>query len=223
MRKPNSMLAMAGVVVASVAAGARSAAFVNLDFESATVVSQNPNFGFLEWNLAVPGWQHNSGADLGIVYYGGPHLGQTGWYMLFDSQSPTHAPGTQLAGNYSVGFINGLRINGTQSSFQQNFLSQTGDISADAKSIRLLARGPFNVFVGGNRILMLSLGGNAYGGDISMYGGMTSELKIVNTSVYNDPLMFDNIEFSPVSIPEPVSLAAVLATLAPMRARGRRR
>lgn len=196
------------------AARTQAAAFVNLDFESATVVPQNPNFAFLDWNLAVPGWQNSTGSDLGIVYHGYTHVGVTGWYMLYDQQSPVFQPNTQLAGNYSVGFANGAESSTEPLRFQQNFLSQTGDIAADVKSVRMLARGGLSVFVNGVAIPMQSLGGNAYGGDISMYAGTTAELKIVNTSIYNhDPLVIDNITFSPIAVPEPLSIAGAVAAV----------
>jgi hypothetical protein len=54
----------------------------------------------------------------------------------------------------------------------------------------------------------LSLGGEAYAGDVSAFAGTTTEFKIVNTSRnIHDPLIVDNFEFSPELVPEPSTLA----------------
>lgn len=200
-----------GIAIALVMAGSvavertKAAAFVNLDFESATLVPYYPGFpSLLEWNFALPGWQpNNPSPTLPAVYYGTNHVGISGWYRLFDAGE---RPNRVLAGKYSVGFENGF----VNTIFQQNGLVQTGDIAPDAKSIRMLAQGPLGVFVDGNAIPMQSLGGNAYGGDISMYAGTTAQLKILNASPsFVDNLLIDNITFSPVAVPEPLSLAAL--------------
>jgi len=203
-------------LIAELALGAAGqGAFTNLDFESAQVVVNEPTFGFLDWNLAAPGWGHSSGSDLGIVYYRQEHVGLTGYYMLYDSLSPAYAPGTQLADRYSLGFSSGYVSSSFGAPWQQNYLSQTGTIQSDAQSIRLLARGSFAIFVGGTEIPMQYLGGNAYAGEISAFAGTTTDVRIVNTSMtIHDPVVLDNIVFSPVAVPEPSTLAlAVLGFL----------
>ena len=83
-------------------------AFMNLDFENAVIVPQDPNFGFLDWGLAVPGWSHGGGLDSGFVYYGSIHIGITPWYLLRDAQHPVAVPGYSLEGNFSLEFSSGF-------------------------------------------------------------------------------------------------------------------
>jgi hypothetical protein len=178
--------------------------FANLNFENAIVVVNDPTFGFLDWNLAAPGWGHSSGSDLGIVYYRSEHLGLTGYYMLYNSISPVYAPGTHLAGQYSLGFSSGYAHSGQGAPWQYNYLSQTGGIASNIQSFRLLARGPFEVFVGGVQIPMQSLGGNLYAGNISAFAGTTTDFRIVNTATtIHTPVVVDNITFSTIPVPEP--------------------
>lgn len=201
-------------VIIAVATPAQSQGFINLGFESANVQVNNPTYGFLNWNLAVPGWSHGAGSDSSIVYYRNPHAGITPYYLLVDSISPVYAPGTQLAGNYSLAFASG-RANSQDfnSAWINSYISQTGNISPSALSVRLLATGaPFKVFVGGAEIPMFSLGGNSYGGNIAGFAGTLSELKIMNNApvgALGSALKIDNILFSSVAIPEPSSLTLV--------------
>ena len=185
--------------------------FFNLNFESARVVLHDPQFGWLDWSLAAPGWAHSSGSDLEVIYYGQEHFGVTGYYMLYDSVSPVYAPGTQLAGLYSLGFSSGYASSSGGAPWQQNYLSQTGAISSDVQSIRFLARGSFAVFVGGTEIPMVALGSNAYAGDISAFADTTTDLRIVNTSMeLHDPVILDNVVFSATPVPEPSIMALVV-------------
>ena len=200
------------IVAAGLAFPAAGQGFINLNFESAFVVPQDPNFGFLNWNLAAPGWGHSSGADTASVYYRNEHLGLSQYYLLYDSSiSPAYAPNTQLAGRYSLGFASGHAHNGTPlGAWTQAFLSQTGQIASDVQSVRFLARGSFAIYVGGVQIPVESLGGNAYAGDISTFAGTTTEFRIVNTSLtVHDPVVMDNIVFSPLGVPEPSTCALV--------------
>jgi hypothetical protein len=178
----------------------------------------------LDWNLAAPGWDHSSGPDLQIVYYGQAHLGLTGYYILYDSASPVQAPGTQLSGSYSLGFASGHATSDPGAPWQANYLSQAGAIDADVKSIRLLARGSsFAVFAGGTEIPMQPLGDNAYAGDVSALAGTTTDLRVVNTSLaVHDPLVIDNVVLSPAPVPEPALAWAATGALALLLGRRRR-
>jgi hypothetical protein len=189
--------------------------FTNLNFENAQVVPTVPMFGFLDWNLAVPGWSHSSGNDTTIVYYGQEHLGGTQYYMLYDSISPVYAPGTQLAGNYSVGFASGYGVPGPgPTPWVQAYLAQTGLIAANVHTIRFLATGSFALFVGGVQIPTISLGGCAYTGDVTAFAGTITEFKIVNTTTqFHDPVIVDNIVFSSAPIPEPSTVASMIVSL----------
>jgi len=209
-------------------ASASAASFVNLNFESATVVVNDPTFGFLDWNLAVPGWSHSPGSDSGHVYYYSAHLGNSGYFLLVDANSPYYAPGTQLAGNYSLGLRAGHLLSYDQNSpWQDAYISQTGSISASVHSLQMLATGPFEVLINGTHINMQLQSGNLYAGDISAFAGTTSELRIVN-STFTEARV-DNIQFSITAVPEPgcvglvsVGLIALANRRAPRPARRRR-
>jgi PEP-CTERM motif len=193
------------LLAVSIADSTASQTFTNLNFERAQVVVNDPDFGFLDWNLAVPGWSPSSGNDTSSVYYRSPHLGISQYYLLVDSIS---FPSSLLAGRYSLAFASGHLTSDPTSPWVQAYISQTGSIPNDARSIRLSATGIFDVFVGGVSIPMQALGGNAYAGDISAFAGTTSEFRIVNTSwAVQDPVVADNIVFSSLSAPEPSSMA----------------
>ena len=195
------------------------AAFTNLDFESATVVLSTPVFGYLDWNLAVPGWSHGDGADTSIVYYNYPHVGTTQYYQLIDN---TMFP-SPLAGTYSLAMKNGY-FSSSPSPWTQASIFQTGLIPADAFSVHVLATGSLRFLVNGNVIPMSHLTGNEYVGDISAYAGTTAEIKIVNAALEgNIPfLTVDNVSFSVTPAPEPSRALLALIGSGAVLARRRR-
>jgi len=150
---------------------------------------------------------------MAFVYYQQTHLGVSERYLLMDSTSPVWAPGTQLAGNYSLAFASGHSANDPFSPWNNAGITQSGFIPSSARSIRMLGTGPFKVFLGGVEIPMLSLGGNSYGGDVSGFAGTTAGLQIINTASADDYTwsIVDNILFSPAAIPEPDSAVLLLA------------
>lgn len=88
----------------------------------------------------------------------------------------------------------------------------------------MLATGPFQVFVGGVNIPMYSLGNNSYGGDISAFAGLTSEVKIMNTATtLHTPTVVDNVLFSSVAVPEPSSVSLSIAGLVLLMFRSHKR
>ncbi len=182
--------------------------FRNLDFEQAIVIPHDVTYGFLDWNLAAPGWTHSTGSDTSIIYYGSRHVGVSQAYLLMDNISPIWAPQTQLAGRYSLmissGFFNSVDGSG---GFINAFISQTGQIPDTARSVQLLADGPVRITVNGTPVPILSLGGNLYGGDVSAFAGSTAELKIINAwELDRRRTVLDNITFSPIPVPEPHTL-----------------
>jgi len=189
---------------------ANSQSFVNLNFEAASTQASSLGYPFLEWSTAAPGWGHSSGSDTSYVYYQQSHVGFTQFYLLMNATSPVWAPGTQLAGNYSLMLKSGRQsLADINSPWVNAYISQTATIPAGSLSLRMLATGPFDVRVGGVGITMYSLGGNSYGGDISAFAGSLAELRILNTAGPSGGPMtvVDNISFSPVAIPEPSTLA----------------
>lgn len=222
-----SALMLASVV--ALATPIPSPGFTNLNFEAAVVQLNDPAFGWLDWNLAVPGWSHSAGDSTEIVYYGSPHLGMSQWFLLLDTNSfPFGRNSTPLAGDYSLAFVSGFASAAWATNWTSAFISQSGNIPADARSLQLLATGPFDVFVGGTLIPMHSLGGNSYGGDITSFAGTFAELTIRNASpppcpcAIWMPTVVDDISFSPITIPEPTVLAMLAAGFGGMLARRRR-
>lgn len=164
----------------------------------------------IPWQLAAPGWSHSEGSDTQWVYYRNTHLGITQAYLLVDPLSPVWRPGA-LEGKYSLYFRNGA-YDYSIGGWVNAFVAQTGLIPAESRSVRLLATGLFRAYVNGTEIPMVSLGGNAYGGDVSRFAGTVAELKILNAArpiaqEVSLPVIADAIQFSPVQIPEPSSLA----------------
>jgi hypothetical protein len=208
---------------------AQAQSFVNLNFEQATVPTSYTagDFVHLSWSSAAPGWSHNSiGDDTSYVYYGSRHLGISQCYLIKDKYSPYYAAGLQLAGNYSLSFCSGYAVSYDGSGGWLNaYISQTGAISSTANSLWMLATGPFEVYLNGVAINMVSQGGNSYAGDITGFAGTTSELKIANTTGANDfrSTDVDNIRFSTVVVPEPSALAILgLGAIALRLARAKR-
>jgi hypothetical protein len=199
----------------AVSAPAFSAGFTNLDFESAVVQINDPNFGVLDWALAVPGWNHGGGSGSEFVYYRHPHLGMTPWYLLIDDHEFNYGSFLPLAGNYSLSFWSGVASSNPEEGHPWAFISQTGDILPGTRSLRLLATGSFSVFLDDVFIPMFHLGGNSYGGDVSAFAGTTANLTIraegsPDPSVMPPPVLVDEIVFLPVAVPEPGTLALAL-------------
>jgi hypothetical protein len=185
--------------------------FTNLNFEDATLVLNDPTFGFLDWGLAAPGWDHSSGSATEIIYYENTHIGPDQVFLLRDRVSPEFGQ-RALSGEFSLSFIGGVDVNDQAFPFIDAFIAQTGDVPADARSLQLLARGSFDVFLGGTQITMMDLGGGLYGGNIPGLAGTRSELKIVNTAGEDGSefTIVDDIVFSPMSVPEPTVLIILL-------------
>lgn len=197
---------LAGSVLSAAGQG-----FINLNFENASVTPPPPSgiVGYLQWDQAAPGWNHSTGSDTSGVYYGLTHVGISQWYLLLDTLNANGSG--SLSGRFSLAFASGQAdSNNVNSPWVNAFISQTGTIGADIKSLRLLATGPFSVQVGDVSIPMVSLGGNSYAGDISAFAGSASELKIVNdATAFGTAVVVDNVVFSTSYVPEP-SVAALL-------------
>ncbi len=185
--------------------------FTNLGFEQAVVQSHDPMFGFLDWNLAVPGWSHTDGADTDSVYYGYSHVGVTQWFMLVDANNSTYRP---LNGRYSIAFQSGYSDPGG-GAWVNASIYQTALIPAAARSVRFMATGNFGVAVDGIAPRVVSVGANTYAADISRFSGSVHRLSFTNLSQLdpywmNEPVLVDGISFSPIAIvPEPSGLLAL--------------
>ncbi len=194
-----------------------NASFTNLDFESGRIQSNNHGFGFLDWEIAVPGWSHSNGNDTGSVFHGTLHVGGTQWFHLNDTNLIDENVFNEIPsihqGTFSLSFFSGFESDLVPDSPWVNaYISQTGTIPVNTKYIQLLAEAPFEfdgpsevpleVSVGDEIIPMTSLGQGLYRGDISGFSGLTAELKITNTSLRErHPIAIDNITFAPVPLP----------------------
>lgn len=192
----------------AVAAGVFSSTgqtFQNLGFEQAIIQPNEPTYGWLDWNLAVPGWSHSPGSDTAVVYYPNPHAGGTQYFLLVDRFSPGFQP---LQLRYSLAFQSGFLGPDVTSGWTSAYISQTGLIPDTAQSLRFLVTGNFSVKVNGNTLAPYSLGNNSYAVDVSPYAGTISELKIFNTSPLLDftPTLVDGFTFSATPVPEPTIL-----------------
>ncbi len=206
--------------VGLLAPSAHAQEFINLDFEQAHNVPDPSEYRNMPWDDAAPGWQHSEGDWTGSVFYGTVTLGGQMNYILIDAILRPHL---LLAGDYSLGIRSG-RLFENVPSFEHGFLAQTGAIPDATRSLRLLATGEFEAYVGGIEIEMVSLGGNAWGGDISSFAGTVNELRLVNAHDESEQLVvFDNIEFSAQAVPEPAAAALWLAGLATLTFARRRR
>ena len=203
--------------------------FINLGFEQATVVVNDPIYGLLDWNLALPGWSPPSGQpDSSSVFYGIGHLGLSQYIMLTDG-SANQFGGTKpqpLSGEYSLVIRGSL-----EPEYGAASVLQTGDIPASAKAIELLVRGDQpEIYLGETQIPLAVVDVNGsiarYAGNISAYAGTTSQLRISYPAGYPLPDdefggnyqtfsgTIDNIQFTTRIIPEPTALMlAALGTV----------
>ncbi len=218
-------LARAGLVALSCIAvhPAGAAPFVNLDFEQATVVVNDPMFGHLAWDLALPGWQPPVGApDTATVYLGIPHLGLSPYIELIDDNYYPEWPAshqTSIAGRFS------LRMAGSvEPGYGSVWITQTGDVPAWAKALEFVVLGGEpEIYLNDVQIPLVEIDEpgflRRFAGNVVSFAGTTAELKIQ----YVEPVVFDeevprhsgtldNIAFTQRLVPEPSSL--VLATLA---------
>lgn len=207
-----------------------NASFSNLNFENGRVQSHDPAFGFLDWEIAVPGWNHSDGDDTSKVYYGLTHVGVSQWFLLndinlIDENGISQVPSIHQ-GNYSLSFASGNADSlEPDSPFVNASISQTGMVPTDAKYIQLLAEAPFaysteaeatevpfEVSIGNEVIPMLSVGEGLFRGDISNFSGLTTELKITNISLRDHyPIAIDNITFT--AVPLPASIVFLISGL----------
>jgi PEP-CTERM motif len=185
------------------ASSAQAQGFTNLDFEAAVVVPTVPGFGFLSWDLAVPGWSHSPGSDTGIVYYGATHVGTTQWFRLLDGGS---AGGSPLEGNYAMQFASGYATAPIAGTWVNAYLSQTGLVPADAMSLTFLASRPVAVTIDGVPAAATSLGAASFAVDISAHAGSVVEMRFINTTLQmHDPVTLDGVAFSTAPVPEPAT------------------
>lgn len=179
-----------------------SQGFVNLDFESAKIIS-DPSSPYYPYGIAtsnaIPGWTAILGASQqSQITYNAPAIGST-WVNLWA------AYGSQLSGNYSVLLQGGMTASSAS-------ISQTGLVPAFADSLLFEAQGsgPLVVSLGGQDINFFPVGSGPdytlYGADIAAYGNQTAQLTFSALEGEYNFWNIDNIQFSLLAVPEPNTL-----------------
>ncbi len=188
---------------------AQGQGFRNLDFERATI-PPTPVGGATfpaDPALAFPGW--TVGGSGTVVVYNGLTFGAPA-VSLMGPNFPNSAGFTPLQGAYSVLLLYFDIAGGPPT------LSQTGVIPSGTKSISFLVDNREKdavVTLNGLNIPLASISGGRLGGNISALAGSLAQLTFSTTTGnrFGEFLYFDDIQFSPLEVPEPRTLA--LSTL----------
>jgi hypothetical protein len=195
------------VLGAAVSTGSSQGTFVNLDFE-------HPILPLLQGQAlasrALPGWtSYDAGNPSSWVYCNDRTLCAAAVTL----QGPGSAD-SKLQGQYSV------TVGGACEGGYTAAIGQTGQIPASAQALLFLCdlyESHLQVTFAGQPISVFTMARAAdyriVAGDISGFAGQTGELRF--TALPNDGAMLDDIQFSPVPIPEPtVSDLAALGAAA---------
>jgi len=182
--------------------GAMSQGFVNLNFESARIIS-DPNGEFYPYSIAItnalPGWSA-FGSTQGDITYNDPALGSSAVNLWATN-------GAQLSGKYSVLLQGGFGPGA--------YISQTALVPISTESLVFEAQqtgvGTLSVSLGGQDLDLFALSTGAdytlYSADVSTFAGQTAQLTLDALTVpvgygFNN-WNIDNISFSSSPIPEP--------------------
>ncbi len=197
-----------GLVLFTLLQTASGQGFVNLNFEQAGFyVPPTPVGGwgdFIDPALAFHGWTVGANPTGNTVtFYNDLSLGSPAVGLM--GPNFPNAPGySPLQGSYSVllqyfGYAGGPPT-----------LSQTGFVPANAESINFLVSagtgaGAARVTLDGVDISLVPIAGGRLAGDVSSFAGRTAQLTF-STPSNGGWLYFDDIRFSSLPVPEPISL-----------------
>ena len=186
--------------------------FQNLDFESANAAGLT-NF-FVAFKDAFPSWIGYIGTNqASLAGYNFISAGGAVITLITPSALDARTAASVIDGNYTA------TIPAGQTSpfgiIVPGALGQTGVIPLGVKSLRFSASGNvdyLSVTFGGVNLAFLATGTGSnyrtYAGDISALAGMSGELRFTEQAASFEPVVIlDDIEFSPVAIPEPGVLA----------------
>jgi hypothetical protein len=197
-----------------------AAPFVNLNFEQATVVPSNEPF--IDAAAAFPGWTGRfNDFVLSDVSYNTPGIGSP-ILALYD-RPVTDLGIALLEGQYMALFVPGTpqaRVS----------LSQTGDVPSDALSIRFKTGAhlpPPSLYFNNEPLPIVRLGGGTisfevatYGADVAAFAGSTVLLRLDSGSGSTlSQNAVDDVTFSSIPIPEPISIMAIALVVLLRRAR----
>jgi len=213
--------------------GASGQGFINLDFESATLVPvPGDNYNGVYFAQAFPGWTKTVlglGIEAGYpnALYDSTFLDSAGISII---DRPLYCPclqgGSVIQGNYTailqsgLGYINGIIIVPADIT-----LSQTGFVPVGTRSLQFKAyegfdsHGTLEVTLGGQALSLRTITNapnyTLYGADVSGWAGQTAELAFTvpaeKPHINDEYLYLDAIQFSPQSVPEP-SIFALFAS-----------
>lgn len=201
-------------VLLAVCAPVCAQGFFNLDFESASTAGATPPISLLPWDSAAPGWGHSGGVDTDFVFYGAPHVGVTQWFLLVDERASDGV----LVGNYAMSFASGYSSSGPGSSWVFAYLSQSGAVPLDARSLQFVSSGPLAVQINGAPIPIYSTGAQSYALDVSQFAGSFAEIRFINTSSeLFESVTLDAVAFSASPVPELSAWAMLLLGLVAVR------
>jgi len=197
--------------------------FQNLGFESAHNIPVFDPQGH-PWTMpasdALPGWTCYIGANqTGSAWYNDVALDSAALGIL-SSLSP-YPPSGFVQGQYCLSLQTSTAF--TSPPFTPASVGQTGQLPADAQSIRFRGTVPFPVSFAGTviplSVLSSQAGYNIYGGDISQFAGLTGELRIRSFGHFG---YLDGLTFSSQPIPEPASVSLFVMGLGLLYLRSRR-
>lgn len=183
--------------------------FVNLDFESATLVPVGGGSQYVQFAQAFPGWTEAiSGAFNTNALYDSMYLDSAG-VCLIDTKANSLATAV-IDGSYTALLQSGLGYSNGFGFPTDATLSQTGLVPPGTKSLEFKAAssGKFAVTLGGQTLSLTVLGGGTnyalYGADISQWAGQTAQLSFTifadKPHVNDESLFLDDIRFSPESV-----------------------
>ena len=182
--------------------------FQNLGFEAAHNIPVFDPQGH-PWSMpasdALPGWTCYIGtSQTGTAWYEDVALDSAAVSIL-SSTSP-YPPSGFVLGQYCLSLQTSTAF--TTPQFVPASVGQTGQLPADAQSIRFRGTVPFTVSFAGTviplSVLSSQAGYNIYGGDISQFARLTGELRMWSVGHFG---YLDGLTFSSQPIPEPASVS----------------
>ena len=217
-----------------------SQGFVNLNFESASLVPvPGDPYGSVQYPQAFPGWTETVVGGISTnALYNNVFLDSAGITIIDHNwTNVSYIPGGLIQGNYTAILQSGLGYTTNGAAPADISLSQTGQVPVGTQSLQFKiyedfdSRGAFAVTLGGQTLFLTSLGTGAnytlYGANVSEWAGQTVPLAFTvfgeNPHQNDEYLYLDAIQFSTQSIPEPseLALAALGALLLGLRRRHR--
>ena len=197
--------------------------FVNLNFESATLVAPSPPF-YVPFDQAFPGWTGTvGGVQQTLALSNMLYMDTSGISIINQNFTGFGYPPSfdLLEGNYTAVLQAGLTF-GANPHPADTTLSQTALVPIGTKSLQFESDQWFDqnfqflvVTLGGQTLSVtpLSAGLNytLYGADVSAWAGQMAQLAFTvlaeNPHVDNEYISLGAIQFSTQSIPEPSTLA----------------